>query len=485
MAADDLRTLKPQQVFAYFADLCAIPRISGHEQAVGAYLMDFARKEGLEARQDAAGSVIIDKPASPVREHSPRVILQGHQDMVPAKRPESTHDFLTDPIIPVIKDGRIYADGTSLGADNGIGIAMALAVLSDKTLEHGPLRAIFTVQEETTMAGAENIDPKELDADYLINIDSEEDGYAYIMSAGSMDMEVSFKAEQVESPDADSAAVELRLVGLAGGHSGTDIHLGRANAIVMLATMLLSQSTEFDFYLQQAQGGTVRNAIPNNAAFTVAAAKDDLHDFKQALLIEFEKFRRLYQDTDPKMRLEIREAAPAARFSFTDTLELLTLIEQLPHGPVRRFPLDPKIVETSCNLGLIKAENGEAVISLMARSLHEFSLDLMADKAASLCFLSDKTDFSSPRREGCWESSADNALINNLRNSYEAVTGRKMQITALHAGLETAAFAAKNPKLQLVSFGPTVDHPHSYAENCDIAAVEAAWETLRRTLAAL
>ncbi len=485
---DDIKQLDPQAVFTYFADICAIPHISGHEAAIGAYLMQFAAQHQLPAVQDEVGNVIIEKAATPGREGHPCVILQSHQDMVPAKRPDSTHNFLTDPIRPLIRGGSLYADGTSLGADDGIGMALSLALLADDTLEHGPLRAIFTVAEETSMIGAATLDAKYLQAKYLLNLDSEEDGYIFIASAGSQDLQISFSGDNKQSPDAANeplVGLKLHLTALAGGHSGTDIHLGRANAINLMAALLLSQSSDFDFYLQSVDGGTVRNAIPNQATYYVVLPQADLEDFKQALLIAFARFKLLYQDTDPHMRLELTQQQAGAYFSFGDTIECLSLINNLPSGPVRPFAEDKSVVETSCNLGLISTQDNVISIELLARSLNDFALDLISDKVASLCYLSDKTELASPHREGCWQSPADTPLINALKRHYAAETGRSMQVTALHAGLETAAFAAKNPQLQLASLGPTVKHPHSADEHCDIAAVQTAYAMLRRTLAEL
>ena len=483
---NDIKQLEPQAVFSYFAQICAIPHISGHEEAMGQYLMRFAATHNLPATQDEAGNVIIEKKATAGREDHPLVILQGHQDMVPAKRPDSTHNFLTDPICPVVRGHLIYADGTSLGADDGIGMAMILALLADDTLQHGPLRAIFTTAEETSMKGACNLSAASLQGKYLLNLDSEEDGYLFIASAGSQDLQVIFTADPLSAPQEISnnlVSLKLHLTALSGGHSGTDIHLGRANAITLMTSLLLSQSAEFDFYLESAHGGTVRNAIANQATFCLAVAQDELEAFKQALLIEFARFKLLYQDTDPHMRLEMVQAEPTALFSFADTIECLSLIENLPCGPVRPFSEDKSVVETSCNVGIIATQDNVITISLMARSLNDFALDLISDKVASLCYLSDKTEVESPHREGCWQSPANTPLIATLKKHYHAVTGREMKVTALHAGLETAAFVAKNPNLQLVSLGPTVNHPHSADEHCDILAVQTCYETLRRTLA--
>lgn len=486
--SSNIRDLEPQQVFAYFADLCAIPRISGHESAVGDYLMDFAAKHGLKAVRDEVGNVIIDKPASQGREDRPLVILQGHQDMVPAVRDDVKHDFLKDPIRPVIRDGKIFADGTTLGADDGLGVSLALALLADDKLEHGPLRAVFTVEEETTMKGAAHLDAKYLQGQYLINLDSDEDGYIFIASAGSQNLNISYFADERENMGDDVTGLNLELIGLSGGHSGSDIHLGRANGIMVLAKMLSAMADRFDFfYVDEIHGGTVRNAIPNQAGCTIAVPNEDFEDFKQELLIEFAKYRLLFEDTDPNMRLELKDAEVEDAFSFEDTINLISFICALPDGPERFFPKAPDVVETSCNVSVVETDKDadKIELTLLARSLSAFSLDNMASKVDSLCFLCDKTDLQVPRREEPWQSTSDNDLIRALSRNYEAVTGRKMQVTALHAGLETAAFAEKNPELQLASLGPTVSHPHSFAESCDIEAVHTAWVMLRQTLAEL
>lgn len=484
--SDNIRDLYPREVFSYFADLCAIPRISGHEQAAGDYLLKFAADHQLKADRDSVGNVIIEKPASAGREQHPLVILQAHQDMVPAAAPGVEHDFLKDPIVPVVRAGRIFGSGTSLGADDGIGIALALALLADDSLEHGPLRAVFTVAEETTMLGAQQLDPKHLDGAYLMNLDSEDDGYIFIASAGSQDIHVSYNTTSRRPLPEGCTGLRLRLTGLSGGHSGTDIHLGRANAIVLLASLLSALTDRCDyFYLSSLTGGTVRNAVPNQAEFTLALPQKDLEDFKQDLLIEFAKYQLLYEDTDRNMSLELHEAAPADVLSFEESCEILSLITSLPNGPERFFPKAPEVVETSCNLGVIATAGDEVKITLLARSLSEFALENIVQKIQNLCLLIDKTDLTAPRGERPWQSSADNDLIRALCRNYHKVTGREMQVTALHAGLETAAFAEKNPGLQLASLGPTVTHPHSFSESCDIEAVKTAYHMLRQTLAEL
>lgn len=481
----NISSLEPSRVFAHFLKICSIPHPSGHLDGMADYLLSFAAEHKLQAVKDECGNVIIDKPATAGKEHSPLVILQAHQDMVPVAVHGKKHDFKTDPITPVIKaDGFMYADGTTLGADDGIGMAYALSVLEDPTLSHGPLRAIFTVDEETSMKGAAGLDPKYLQGTYLINLDSEDTGFAFVAAAGSQDVVIKFAGSREKHEDLK--AVRLDLQGLTGGHSGTDIHIGRASAIRVMAGMLAELTEETDFlYLQNLKSGFVRNAIASSASFEVAVPAEDMADFKQACLLCFEKFRELYRDTDPNMQLKLTECEAGEVFSFEYSMELIALLLNVPHGEVRRFQKDPSIVETSSNLGLVSTEGDTVTIVLLLRSLNSFALDELTRRVEFLCFLNDKCDLSAPHCEPCWESPSDNELIARLKDNYHAVTGSELKISAIHAGLETATFSQKNPQLQLVSIGPTVQHPHSPSERVSIEGVGVMYETLRRTLGQL
>lgn len=329
-----LSVIEPKAVWKFFNEIVKIPHYSGYEDKIRDYLVSFAEDRNLKYEVDSFGSVIIDVPASAGKENAPSVILQGHMDMVPVVEDGFKHDFSKEPVDAYVEDGFVKARHTTLGADNGIAIAMALAIFDDRTLSHGPLRAIFTVEEETTMKGALNLDAKYLQADYLINLDSEENGYLYVNCAGSADINISFNVNRVEVEDCDSFTFELSH--FTGGHSGTDITSGNANAIKVLASVLDNLSDDYDFFIQDIDGGFVRNSIPAKAKVTVSVPKCDSAEFSNAFKQCFNEQKSLYADTDKNAELTIAKAECKEALSYTQSLDLIHLLRSLPSGVADR-----------------------------------------------------------------------------------------------------------------------------------------------------
>ena len=482
----DILNLEPKAVWSHFADFCNIPHPSGHEQKIARYLCDFAAKNNLECSIEECGNVIIKKKASQGCENRACVILQAHIDMVPVAAKGVKHDFLKDPIVPVIKsDGFVHASGTTLGADDGIGACTILALLEDNSLALGDLIAIFTIEEETTMKGALSLNPQILQkGDYLINLDSEEDDYLIVSCAGSSDINLTYNAQKIDVEDTKSFTVTLN--GLEGGHSGADIHLGRANAAEVISALLLNVSENVcDLFLADFNAGHVRNSIPSEAQVTVAVPTVQSADFTTALNKSFAVYKDLYKNTDPNMTLQIEDSNSCKVFGFTDTQVFLSLIRTLPLGVSRYWDVDPTIVETSVNLGLVKSNDNSLSLCLMPRSLKESGLDDITDKISAYCNVVDNLEMEIANRHPCWESPSDNALIQKLKRHYKDITGRDMIVTAIHAGLECAMFAPKNPHLQLVSIGATIKNPHSPFERVAIEGTKNVYETVKRTLSEL
>ncbi len=473
-------SLEPQAIWSHFSKILSIPRPSGYEGRIADHIVEFAKQNGLSYTKDAVNNVIIDSPATKGRENTPSVILQAHIDMVPVAAAGVEHDFKNDPIDAYVEDGWVKAHGTTLGADDGLGVATILAILEDKNLSHGPLRAVFTVEEETTMKGAGSLDKKYLDADYLINLDSEDNGKLFVSCAGSAEVSINFSFERVLADGCE--ALSLRLSDLSGGHSGSDINKGHANAISVMAAILNEISDECDFFIQDINGGQVRNSIPSDTACTVCCPKDETCRFTEAFKKSFEKYRNIYKATDPNMKLEISSASCAPALSYADSLSLIELIRALPIGPSRMFDIDPSIVETSCNLGTIRSFDGKIVLGLMPRSLKEDNLDDIIDRINATAYLLDNTETEIDSRHFCWESPDKNSLIDAMQQSYRKVTGNEFQITAIHAGLECAAFSKMNPKLQLVSVGSTIINPHSPKERAEILGAKQIFETVKNTI---
>ncbi|WP_294567743.1 beta-Ala-His dipeptidase [uncultured Succinatimonas sp.] len=482
----DILNLEPKAIWSHFADFCAIPHPSGHEQRIAEYLCKFAEKNGLECKIEECGNVIIKKAASKGYENKETVILQAHIDMVPVADSGIKHDFLKDPIIPVVKDdGFVYAKGTTLGADDGIGACTALAILEDKELNHGPLIAVFTVEEESTMKGALQIAPEVLqEGKYLINLDSEDDDFLFVSCAGSADINLKFASKRIEIEDTKAFTVSLS--GLKGGHSGTDINKGRANAAEVLSAILLNVSDDScDLFLADFTSGHVRNSIPSTAKVTVKVPSGRVDAFVKAVKESFSFYRDFYKSTDPDMTLCVNETDCAKAFGLTDTQTFLSLIRALPLGPTRPWDINPEIVETSVNLGLVSSDDSGLCLCLMPRSLKESGLDDIIAKLSAFCSLIDNLEIEIDNRHPCWESPSENSLISCLKKNYKEITGKDMIVTALHAGLECAMFAAKAPNLQLVSLGATINSPHSPFERVSIQGTKNVYEAVKRTLSQL
>ena len=496
----EIKDLAPQAVFAHFENFCHIPHPSGHERGMAKYLITFAQQHKLEFELEDCGNVIIKKKASAGRENSPVVILQAHIDMVPVVRDGFTYDFVKDPITPIIRedgsaeakaellkrcDGAyICADNTTLGADDGIGAALILSILEDDSLVHGPLTAIFTVEEESTMKGAQNLDPSYLEGDYLINLDSEEHGELFVGCAGSINTNITFIPEMVKV--VDCAPIMLNLSGLSGGHSGSDIHLNRGNAIDIMCGLLAEVADTTDFFVQKFHGGEIRNSIPSSAYVELAVPLNSLDEFKEAARTAMVRYQDLYADTDPDMHLILGKCPlqPMA-LSYTSSQNLLSFLRALPNGVLRMSSTYLGVVETSCNLSTVRTKADALNISLLPRSLSDYGLDDVIDKIDCICSLLDNVEVGFTGRSFGWTSPVDTPLIALLRQQYQQKCGIDPKITSLHAGLECGYFANANPNLKMISLGPTVISPHSPDECVSIKHTQEVYEILKDTLAQL
>lgn len=478
-----LESLEPKSLWQHFDRLLSIPHASGHEEKVAEWLLDFAREHRFEAHKDETGNVIINVPATPGREDRPLLILQSHMDMVAVAAPGIKHDFGKDPITVYEKDGFIRAKGTTLGADDGIGIVTALTIFEDKELQHGPLKGIFTVEEETTMKGALGLSAEDLKGDFLLNLDSEDNGYLFVSCAGSCDADIEYSFERIETEDCE--ALNIGLTGFSGGHSGSDINKGHGNAILNMAHILSAVSDDCDFFLQDYQGGQARNSIPTECFATVCipAGKSEL--FKDCFTKALADVTKVYRKTDENITVSFVQTDVKPSLSYADTLGFIHMLAAMPNGPVRMWDIDPQIVETSCNTGIVSTSDTAIRVKLMPRSLSEDALTLYLDSLTSLVSLLDNVELNISNRHPCWSSPEDNELIRALNDGYTGVTGHGFKITAIHAGLECAQYTLANPKLQQASIGATVRNPHSPMERVDIQGVKDVYETVRRAVTAL
>lgn len=475
-------SLEPAALWSYFYTLCRIPRASGHTEGVQRWLIDFAAEHGLECRQDKVGNVLIRKPASKGREASPTVVLQAHMDMVCEKNAGTQHDFSTDPIRPYVDGDWLKAEGTTLGADNGIGMAAQLAVLADKSLEHGPVECLFTVDEETGLTGAFGLEPGFLGGNVLINLDSEDDGELFIGCAGGMNSHITFTFATEPAPD-DLFYFTLNVKGLQGGHSGDDIEKGRGNANHLLARTLWHLGKEVDLCLSRFTGGNLSNAIPREAtclAAVPAAQKETLRVHLNYILADLEAEYRL---TDSHLTIELSSAtAPDTLLTKADSDRFIRTLYACPTGVIAMSFALPGLVETSLNLASIKpVDANNWLITTSQRSSVESAKHALSQRLEALFTLA---GMSVKHTEGYpgWKPNPDSALVKLVADTYKDLSGKEANIRAIHAGLECGLFLEKYPHLDMVSFGPTMRGVHSPDERLLIPTVLPFWNLLTETL---
>lgn len=476
-----LAELEPRELWRHFHDLTRIPRPSGHEEPVRAHLLAFGRSLGLPSRIDAAGNVIITKPATPGMEGCAGVVLQAHLDMVPQKRPEVRHDFTRDPIEAYAEGDLVRARGTTLGADNGIGAAAAMAVLASPTLRHAPLEALFTANEEAGMSGALGLEPGTLNGELLFNLDSEEEGELFIGCAGGLDATAEFELRETTVPEG-YAGFELAVSGLRGGHSGLDIDRGRANANKLLVRLLHAAHRHHALRLVSLQGGSLRNAIARDACALCAVPIAGTESFGSAMASVADELRREYAAADPAITITLRPVAtPASAFDRDDAGRLLDLLLASPNGVVRMSGEMAGLVETSLNLAVLSSGSGRVQVEYLLRSAAETAMEELRLSLRGLY----EAAGASIRFDGGypgWRPDPDSPALRLVQSAYRACFGREAAVRAVHAGLECGIIGASHPRLQMLSFGPTIRYPHSPDEEVDIPSVARFWQLLTAAL---
>jgi dipeptidase D len=469
------KDLKPERVWKFFYEITRIPRPSKKEEKIIAYLENFGKERRLETIKDAVGNVVIRKPASPGYENKPWVCLQSHIDMVCEKSPTSSHDFEKDPLQLRIVDNWVMATDTTLGADNGIGVAMSLAILDDKTLQHGPIEALFTVDEETGLTGAFALDPSMLKSKILINLDSEDEGVIFIGCAGGRDTVGKTNVVYASLPSG-LQAFEIKIGGLKGGHSGDDINKGRANANKLLARILHAINHETTMYLCHIDGGNLRNAIPRDAMAIIAVPTNSKEKIHQIIHTYQGYFSNEYKVTDPEIKVSVAETSLPAQAIETSLKEtIIRLLLGLPHG-VLAFSQDiPDFVETSTNLASIKIKDNEVVIATSQRSSLE-SAKLYANQMVASVF--GLAGFKYEHSDGYpgWTPNPKSALLKIAADVYEELYNKKANVRAIHAGLECGLFSEKIPGMDMISIGPTMRGVHSPEEKLYIPSVENVYK---------
>ncbi len=475
------KDLKPALVFSIFDQINQVPRPSKKEEKIRQYLLDFAAEHNIAVRTDAVGNVAMTVPATPGCENAPMVVMQSHMDMV-CESNDKNFDFNTQPIRTIIDGEWLRADGTTLGADNGIGMAASLAALIDKDLVHGPLEALFTVDEETGLTGANNLGEGMIEGSILLNLDSEDDAEIFVGCAGGVDTTCTFNYKRSFAPT-DFHFFRLEISGGLGGHSGGDIHLGRANANKLLARFLYTLSLEHEVSLAEIDGGNLRNAIPRaaHAVFGVDTAR------KESVRVAFNKFvadiEVEYKGIEPTLHFELStEERPEYAIDLDTTMRLLEALYSAPHGVVSMSRDLEGLVETSTNLASVKMlPDSKVLVTTSQRSSVESRKWDIARQVEALFRLAGAEVTHGDGYPG-WAPDMNSRIMRIASDAYEELYGVKPAIKAIHAGLECGLFRAKYPHLDMVSFGPTLRDVHSPSERMHIPAVERFWGQLTRTL---
>ena len=477
----EIKDLQPECVWRNFYDLTQVPRPSGHLEKVQQFLLDFAKKVGVEAFKDSANNIVMRKPASPGMENRKTVMLQAHMDMVPQKTPDSTHNFETDPIQTWIDGEWVKTKGTTLGADNGLGIAAIMAVMEDKTLKHGPIEALCTADEETGMYGANDLPTGQMNSDILLNLDTEDEGEMIVGSAGGVDITGTIEYKPVETEEGDKA-IKVTIKGLKGGHSGLEINEGRANANKQMVRFVREAISLCDARLAEWHGGNMRNAIPNSCvvvltvpAENVEATKELVEDWKEQIVEDYYGI----EDAIEFFCEDVETPKTEVPADIQDNL--IDAIYACHDGVIRRIPTIPTKVETSSNLAIINITDSKAEMLILARSSSESMKDYVTKTVSSAMAMVGMKVITSGDYFG-WNPNPNSPMVALMSKIYKDLFNQDPTVQVCHAGLECSVILGKYPGLDIVSFGPTIRSPHTAGERAHIPSVTKFWQFLVKTL---
>ncbi|HCC70437.1 MAG TPA: cytosol nonspecific dipeptidase [Bacteroidales bacterium] len=481
---NDIRNLEPKELWGYFSQICEIPHPSKKEKKMIEFVRNFGKSQGLETLVDETGNVVIKKKASPGMENRKTVVLQAHLDMVPQKNSDKEHDFEKDPIKAYVDGEWVTADGTTLGADNGIGVAAAMAVLSSENLKHGPVEALFTIDEETGMTGANNLKPGYLDAEILINMDSEDEGELYVGCAGGINVtaQKSYTEEQVRE---GMKAYRINAKGMKGGHSGIDIPLGRANANQVLFRFLMQADSDLNIKLAEASGGDLRNAIPRESHAVVVVPENNIPAF-ESLVNDYDKiYKDEYGETEPEISFTCSPAdMPSGLVPEDEQYGIIRSVYACPHGVIRMSTSMEGLVETSNNMAVVNVGGGSYEALCLTRSSVDTAKEATAWKIAAVFQLMGAEIGLSGSYPG-WKPDMNSPILKTMQGVYDNMFGKVPEIKAIHAGLECGIIAGAYPHLDMISFGPTIRYPHSPDEKVNTETVRKFWAFLVGTLEAI
>lgn len=477
----EIKDLQPECVWRNFYDLTQVPRPSGHLEKVQQFLLDFAKKVGVEAFKDSANNIVMRKPASPGMENRKTVMLQAHMDMVPQKTPDSTHNFETDPIQTWIDGEWVKTKGTTLGADNGLGIAAIMAVMEDKTLKHGPIEALCTADEETGMYGANDLPTGQMNSDILLNLDTEDEGEMIVGSAGGVDITGTIEYKPVDTEEGDKA-IKVTIKGLKGGHSGLEINEGRANANKQMVRFVREAISLCDARLAEWHGGNMRNAIPNSCvvvltvpAENVEATKELVEDWKEQIVEDYYGI----EDAIEFFCEDVETPKTEVPADIQDNL--IDAIYACHDGVIRMIPTIPTKVETSSNLAIINITDSKAEMLILARSSSESMKDYVTKTVSSAMAMVGMKVITSGDYFG-WNPNPNSPMVALMSKIYKDLFNQDPTVQVCHAGLECSVILGKYPGLDIVSFGPTIRSPHTAGERAHIPSVTKFWQFLVKTL---
>lgn len=476
-----IKDLQPKRVFEIFDEINQVPRPSKKEEKIRAYLLDFAAKHNIAVKTDAIGNVVMSKPATPGHENAPTVIMQAHMDMV-CESNDKSFDFENNPIRTIVDGEWLKADGTTLGADNGIGMAAALAALTDDSFVHGPLEALFTVDEETGLTGANNLGEGMISGTMLLNLDSEDDAEIFVGCAGGIDTTCTFSYNRSFAPS-DFLYFKVDVSGLQGGHSGGDIILGRANANKLVARFLFDLSRKYELSLAEIDGGNLRNAIPR-AAHAVFGVHTSRKENVRVMLNEYAAaVENEYTGLEPTMKIVLESVdTPEFTIDSETSANVIKALYSAPHGVISMSRDIEGLVETSTNLASVKMiPDNKILVTTSQRSSVESRKYDIADQVEALFTLAGAEVKHGDGYPG-WAPNLKSRIMAIARDAYKELYGIEPAIKAIHAGLECGLFLQKYPHLDMVSFGPTLRDVHSPSERMHIPAVERFWEQLKLIL---
>lgn len=467
---------KVKSILNLFEEINKVPRQSKHEEKISQWLVEWAQDHGFTAERDEVLNVLIKVPATPGYEDKPVIVFQGHMDMVCEKTPESTHDFSKDPIKHIFNGEWLKADGTTLGADNGIALAIAMEIATDKTVLHPPLELLFTIDEETGLTGANALKSGWLKGKVLLNLDSEDEGIFTIGCAGGRDTKITFTPEW-KPACSDRVRVKIKVSGLAGGHSGVDIKLQRGNANLILARILDAAQQHTPVKIGDIKGGSAHNAIPRDAFCVAGIKKDDLDKVKEVISDISDRIKTEFKSTDPDMKISVNEADSFDGLMMTsaDSTKLINMMMSMPHGVSAMSSDIEGLVETSNNFATVNIKDEKVEILSSQRSSVASRLDWITRKVEKSAFIAG-ADVKSGNGYPGWEPDINSTLLNKCTKIYEKMYNVKPVVEVIHAGLECGIIGSKNEGMEMISYGPTIKNPHSPDEKMFVPSIEKIWD---------